>query len=252
MSERQAVRELLERAVERVPVPVGRDAEAVFARAGRVRRRRRAAAVGVGAAVMATGIVLGAGVLPGRVSAEVAASPAGETGGAGGIEDLLPAGIGEVREVSLVRLIKGAPDAEPVEDVGPYDGDYAVERGGGAGYVSVRAYPPDPDLDPGDPCVYLQDKPKTSSRMADCVTERLPGGARLSIWRMTAAADEAGLQPRRGTELAARLELKDGTVLSVLNSTGWLGPGQLGPLLDSFPLTREQLRELVLKPQLLP
>ncbi|AVH56553.1 MULTISPECIES: hypothetical protein [Streptomyces] len=64
MSEEEVrVRELLGRAVDTVPVPVSRGGEAVFARASRLRWRRRAVATGVVAATVASGVVLGAGVL---------------------------------------------------------------------------------------------------------------------------------------------------------------------------------------------
>lgn len=57
------VRELLGRAVDEVQVPGSRGSEAVFAKASRVRWRRRTAATGVAAAAVATGLVLGPGVL---------------------------------------------------------------------------------------------------------------------------------------------------------------------------------------------
>jgi ribosomal protein S14 len=41
-------------------------------------------------------------------------------------------------------------------------------------------------------------------------------------------------------------------VLFVRDWTGFLGQGSQGPVLKTFPLTRAQLRELALRPQLLP
>ncbi|WAZ24074.1 hypothetical protein STRCI_005462 [Streptomyces cinnabarinus] len=119
MNDNQSVRELLGRAVDQVPVPAGRGAEAVFARAARLRRRRHAAATGALAAVVAGGLVLGAGVLPeGGGERVAAAAPTGGGTPAPGFTALLPDGIGDVAEVSLMRLVKLAPEAELPEDVG--------------------------------------------------------------------------------------------------------------------------------------
>ncbi|MEU0742501.1 hypothetical protein [Streptomyces sp. NPDC006134] len=245
------VRALLGRAVETVPVPAGRGSEAVFARAARLRRRRRAAVTGAAAAAVAAAVVLGSGVLPGPSGGNVAASPAGGgTGtGAAGFAGLLPPGTGEVREVSLPRLIKQVPDAEPPEDVGPYDGEYAVERNGGTGYLVVRVRAPGAPwkTDPAeDPCTV-----DGGADRRDCTTERLPDGSRLSVWESVQDPDDGG-RPQWGPELAARLLLKDGTVLDIRDSTGFRGTGEQGPLLKTFPLTRAQLRELALRPELLP
>lgn len=247
----QQVRELLGRAVGDVPVPGPRGGETVFARAAQLRWRRRAAVTGATAAVVAAGVVLGAGVLPDRRDASVAASPTGgELGsGAGGFEALLPSGVGKIREVSLLRLVKQAPDAPLVKDVGPYDGDYAVERGGGTGYLTVHvADPKDPTFKEtgADPCAVDGGLGKQ-----DCRTEQLPGGAALSVWAWEQDPSD-GARPLWGRELTARLILKDGTCLNIRDVTGFQGAGEQGPLLRTYPLTREQLRELALKPELLP
>jgi hypothetical protein len=52
--------------------------------------------------------------------------------------------------------------------------------------------------------------------------------------------------------LQTRLLLKDGRALYVQDWKGFLGKGSQGPVLKSFPLSRAQLRELALKPELLP
>ncbi|MFC3575668.1 hypothetical protein ACFOZ0_20780 [Streptomyces yaanensis] len=267
--EREEVRELLGRAVDDVPVPAGRGSEAVFERASRLRWRRRAAATGAAAtgaaaAVVATGLVLGPGVLNGHQEANVASTPtAGEfTTKPAGFEGLLPAGVGKIREVSLGQLIKGTKKPLGGPKAGPYDGEYAVTRDGGTGYLTVHVVDSGKDrkatdagTDPAareadkDPCVIAA---HVSPPMVNCTTEEVSGGALLSLWQST--PDPATeVQPKHsGTELYARLSLKDGTLLTVRDWTGFLGSGSQGPLLKTFPLTRAQLRELALKPELLP
>ncbi|MFF3463979.1 hypothetical protein [Streptomyces sp. NPDC002619] len=251
MSESEVVRELLWKAAGAVPVPASRGGEEVFARAARLRWRRRAAVTGVVAAVVAGGVVVGSGVLPGGRGESVAASPtAGEFGGgAAGFRKLLPGDVGKVREVSLLRLIKGVPNAPLPKDVGPYDGDYAVTRDGGTGYITVRVMTAKAVKAKGvgeDPCA-----PKHQPlEMIKCTSEKVPGGALLSIIQW--AGIKATQPTYNGTELNASLRLKDGTLLSIRDSTGFLGKGSQGPLLKTFPLTRAQLRELALKPELRP
>ncbi|MEU1598078.1 hypothetical protein ABZ468_35920 [Streptomyces sp. NPDC005708] len=79
-------------------------------------------------------------MLPGGRGENVAASPTtGEFGtGAAGFRKLLPADVGKVREVSLLRLIKGMPNAPTPKKIGLYDGDYAVVRDGDVGYLVVN------------------------------------------------------------------------------------------------------------------
>jgi hypothetical protein len=248
--EKEEVRELLGRAVAGVPVPAGSGSDTVFARAARLRRRRRAAVGGAVAAVLAGGAVLGYGKLPQEREAPVASAPTG--GGAvtdaDSFTELLPDGVGEVTEVSLMRLIKQVPDEPLPADVGPYDGDYAVERAGGVGYLAVHAYGAKQARWKGsaeDPCALAGNEPE----MTECTTEQLPGGARLSIWRWAGNTDG---QPRWGPELTASLRLADGTVRRLRDTTGDLGQGSQGPLLKSPPMTRDQLRALALRPELLP
>ncbi|MET8807518.1 hypothetical protein [Streptomyces sp. NPDC004546] len=250
MSENEVVRELLWKAAATVPVPESRGSEAVFVRASRLRRRRRAAVTGALAAVVAGGVALGSGVLPGGDGQSVAASPtAGEFGGgAAGFAKLLPRDVGKVREVSLLRLIKGVPKAPLPKDVGPYDGDYAIAREDGVGYVTVRvmtAKGVQAKQADRDPCKIGNVTPP----VLKCTNEKVPGGL-LSIWLTPA---QKLTQPSYyGAELQARLLRKDGSVLFVRDWTGFLGQGSQGPVLKTFPLTRAQLRELALRPQLLP
>ncbi|MGW2933342.1 hypothetical protein ACWDA7_16085 [Streptomyces sp. NPDC001156] len=253
MSENEVVRELLWKAAGPVPVLESRGSEAVFARAARLRWRRRAAVTGFVAAVVAGGVVVGSGVLPGGRGENVAASPtAGEFGtGAAGFRSLLPADVGKVREVSMVQLIKGAPKTQVERKTGPYDGDYAVVRDGGVGYITVhvltaKAAGAKGAVAPQDPCALRHEIPAKIG----CTSDKLPGGELLSVWQWPAGRN---VQPKySGAELMAQLRLKDGTLLSIRDWTGFLGARSQGPLLKTFPLTRAQLRELALKPQLLP
>ncbi|GGJ11287.1 hypothetical protein [Streptomyces brasiliensis] len=247
MSENEVVRELLGRAVDTVPVPVSPGSEAVFARASRVRRRRRAAATGMVAAAVAAGVVVGSGVLPGGQGENVAASPtAGELGGgAAGFAKLLPGDVGKVREVRLGPLLKGVSIGKfgkKPKPVGSYDGEYTVARDGGVGIITVHAAEhatPDPA-----PC----DMPHETPLKLNCTTEQVDGGV-LHLWQWNWDEDSA---TRWGSELDAQLVLKDGTMLDIHDSTGFLGQGSQGPLLKSFPLSRSQLRELALRPELRP
>ncbi len=63
---------------------------------------------------------------------------------------------------------------------------------------------------------------------------------------------DKGTHPNWGPSLEASLRLKDGGLLRLRDVTGYLGEGSPGPLLKTYPLTREQLRELALKPELRP
>ncbi|MFI6489961.1 hypothetical protein [Streptomyces sp. NPDC050564] len=253
--EAEHVRELLGRAVDQVPAPRSRGSEAVFAQAARVRWRRRAAATGVAAAAVATGLVFGPGVLDDGRGASVAGAPtAGEfTTKAGRFQKLLPAGTGKISEVSLMRLIKQVPKAPLPKPVGPYDGDYAVSRDGGVGYITVRvATTKQIQAKTGgkgieDPC---KDAPKGGR--VGCTSQKLSHGSLLGIWQTGEPEPGSFSYPTMGPEFAAVLKLKDGRALFVRDFGGFQGKGQLGPLLKAPPLTRDQLHKLILNPELLP
>ncbi|MFF3451463.1 hypothetical protein ACFYXJ_30445 [Streptomyces sp. NPDC002667] len=254
-AETEYVRELLGRAVDEVRMPGSQGAETVFAKASRVRRRRRTAATGAVAAAVAAGLAFGPGVLSGTGhGASVASTPtAGEyTTKAGRFAKLLPAGTGRISEISLLRLFKQMPNAPLPEPVGPYDGDYAVARPGGVGYISVgvvtasviAAKTGGKGL--GDPC---KDAPKDGR--VGCTTQKLSDGALLAVWETPPADPALHPVPAGGRELDARLVLKGGGFLQVRASTGFQGKGRLGPLLTTLPLTRAQLSKLIQNPALL-
>ncbi|WP_406332788.1 hypothetical protein [Streptomyces sp. NBC_00203] len=251
--EAEHVKELLGRAVDTVRAPGNRGSEAVFAQASRVRLRRRAAATGVAAATVAAGLVLGPGLMSDGQGARVASAPtAGDfTTRAGTFEKLLPDGTGKISEVSLLRLVKQVPKAPLRKPVGPYDGDYAVGRDGGVGYISVtlatrkEAQAKSDGKGIEDPC---KDAPKDGR--VGCTSQKLSNGNLLGIWQEGEA--DAGSYPTWGPTFSAVLKLTDGRVLHVRDTGGFLGKGQLGPLLKTPPLTRDQLHKLILNPKLLP
>lgn len=249
------VRDLLARAVGDVPVPAGRGSEAVFAQASRVRLRRRTVATGVAMAAVAAGMLFGPGVLINSPETSVAGAPtAGEsTSKAAGFDKLLPSGTGRISEVSLLRLIKQVPKAPLPKPAGPYDGDYAVTRKDGAGYITVHvmnrkevvAKTGGKGIE--DPC---KDAPKDGR--VGCTSEKLSNGDVLGIWQMGEPEPGSYSYPTWGKEFAAVLKLRDGRILQIRDSAGFQGKGQLGPLLKTPPLTRDQLRKLVVNPELLP
>lgn len=166
------------------------------------------------------------------------AGPAASTGRAAELAKLLPAGVGKIEEVSW-------PDGP--KPVGPLDGHYAVRRDGGVGHLTVTVMTPE-EVDakeglPEDFCA----PGAGNTPPDDCTSERLPNGRGLSIWQETDA------KVLWGERFTAWLNLPDGGVLTISDAEGFLGEGRrLGPLLDAPPLTRTQLRDLALRPELLP
>ncbi|WP_432131386.1 hypothetical protein [Streptomyces tendae] len=257
------VRDLLARAAEGAGGP-SFDAAAVFAEAAGVRRRRRAVVAGGALAVMAGALFTVSAVPSGGADrASATASPSASaaahtelTGGSGReqrLAGLLPAGAGEVEEISLAVLLKDADldAATGGESHGALDGWYAVRRGDGVGYLGValhdRKYLEAKFPDGLDPAHDLCAPSGTEPPRTDCVREELTGGRVLTIWRQPRERNEDG--PEWGEELTGRLVLPDGRALFVRDSAGHRGHGQLGPLLRTPLLNREQLRALMLRPE---
>ncbi|TXS38006.1 hypothetical protein [Streptomyces sp. OR43] len=239
------VRELLGRAAEEAGRPAI-STEEVYARAARVRRRRR---VAVSAAAVCT-VAAGAFVVPGisaggeqaprKSSVAAPAKPVGNTERATALIKLLPEGVGAVEEVSMSDILKdGMPEAE-VPPSGPLDGLYAVRRGGGVGFLVIG----------GSPRTHDRCTPTTGvlSR-PDCVREELPDGRVLTIWSGPSEGVHSFIQ--WGPQLLAVLTLADGRQVTVSDSTGFEAYATLGPQLKTPPLTRAQLRTLMLRPELL-
>ncbi|WP_405863319.1 hypothetical protein OG407_34110 [Streptomyces sp. NBC_01515] len=247
------VRDLLGRALEGVPAPTGCGTGEVLARARRVRMRRRAAVTGVVASVAAVGVAFGSGVWTG--GAEKAVEQAQHPSKAGEFKKLLPSDVGRIREVDPVRMsglrsdgILGAEAKQRALREGGYDGTYAVYKDGGVGYLSVlRRSGPKEDVW-NHPC-----GPTPGSGVTGrCSYERLPNGDVLEFrqdWINGPFIDNK-LQTW-GSHLVARLHLKGGGTLEIGDMSGFKGPYGLGPMLESPPLSKSQLRELALKPQLL-
>ncbi|CAM5659844.1 putative protein OS=Streptomyces tendae OX=1932 GN=GUR47_01480 PE=4 SV=1 [Streptomyces tendae] len=257
------VRDLLARAAEGAGGPSFGTA-AVFAQAAGVRRRRRAVLAG-GALAVTAGALFTVAALPsgGTDRAAAAASPSAPsahtalTGGSGReqrLAGLLPADAGEVEEISMAVLLKDADldAATGEESQGALDGWYAVRRGDGVGYLGValhdQRYLEAKFSEERGPAHDLCGPRPTEPPRSDCVREELAGGRVLTIWRQPLERTEDS--PEWGEELTGRLVLPDGRALFVRDSAGYRGHGQLGPLLRTPPLTREQLRALMLRPEL--
>lgn len=251
------VRELLGRAAEDAGQPVI-STEAVYSEAARVRWRRRAAVSAAAVCAVAAGAFvvpgLSAGQAPQKSSVAAPTELVGNSGRAQQLVRLLPAGVGTVEQVSLAVIIKHAT-AEQAEEhpLGPLDGQYAVRRDGGVGYLTVDVRnakmiakklgggPKDTNL-----CTSgVGEPPRT-----DCVREKLPDGRELTVWSDSMSHGDG--TPQWGPELQARLMLKDGGQLLMRDSTGFRAGTAQGPLLGTPPLTRAQLRTLMLSPELLP
>ncbi|MEU2249103.1 hypothetical protein [Streptomyces sp. NPDC019224] len=254
------VRELLGKAAEDAGRP-GVSTEAVYAKAARVRWRRRAA---VSAAAVCA-VAAGAFVVPQLSSAPADPQTSSVASLAGGdmprevaLVELLPQDVGTVDEVSFVEIIKhvSPPPDEPPR-TGPLDGQYAVRRDGGVGYLSIGVMDAEAvrrKMGGGAPFDDLCKPGNGEPARTDCVREELSGGRVLTIW--SDDMDYGDGTPQWGPELTARLVLADGSLLAVRDSTGFeddsaAGTPQ-GPLLKTPPLDRAELRELMLRPELLP
>lgn len=250
------VRELLGRAAEHAGQPVI-STEGVYAKAARVRWRRRATVAAAAFAVVTAGAVAVPGLTahPKEEQASVAApaEPAGNSGRAKALVKLLPEGVGSVEQVSLAMIIKRATAQQAKEHpVGPLDGQYAIRRDGGVGYLVIGVMKGEQvrkklgGFDSADDiCKPTNGEP----RPADCVREELPDGRVLTIW---GDPMNYGGTPKWGFELVGRLTMKDGGMLAVRDSTGFRADTSQGPLLGNTPLTRAQLRTLMLSPELQP
>ncbi|MGC5529369.1 hypothetical protein [Streptomyces sp. SR-10] len=257
------VRELLGRAAEGAGKPAF-SAGAVYAKAARIRRRRRAAASAAVLVVVAAGAFTlprtGGEEDPARTSVASAGPSASPTDPAPGraerLAALLPGDVGEIEEVSLLALIKNAtPEQARTTHLGPLDGQYAFRKDGGVGYLLLtlmdrealerktgRAADPAEDL-----CARIGQEPARE----DCVREVLPDGRTLTTWRDSmdyAGDDSVGWGP----ELVGRLAQSDGSQFLVRSSTGFEGTGTQGPLLSEPPLSRQQIKELLTGPAVLP
>ncbi|MFE7579806.1 hypothetical protein ACFU5Z_34180 [Streptomyces sp. NPDC057521] len=253
------VRELLGRAADDAGRPVI-STEAVYTKAARVRWRRRTAVSATAVCAVAAGVFLvpqlsgSAPAAPQTSSVASSAESPAATGRAGRLTALLPKGVGAIEEVSFADIIKHASPLPPEPPrTGPLDGQYAVRRDGGVGYLTVDvmdAKAVKRKLGGGARAVDLCHPTNGEPAPDNCVREELSGGRVLTIWSDDMNYGDG--TPQWGPELAARLTLADGTLLGVRDSTGFEADIVQGPLLKTPPLTRAQLRELMLRTELLP
>ncbi|MFD7070960.1 hypothetical protein ACFV97_27425 [Streptomyces sp. NPDC059913] len=248
------VHELLGRAADGAGEPTT-SVRAVYAGAARARLRRRAGVTTAAVAAVAAGAVVLPGLSPAgsgggpAVKPEATVAAPVELVGNGGREKelakVLPPGVGVVDEVSMAVIIDGDTSEREMPHLqGPLDGSYSVRRDGGVGYLTIGY------MDTGNGG-RAQDICKPSHGVpgaTDCVNEKRPDGSVLTTW--TDAMEDVALP--WGPELSGRLVMKDGGVLAVRGSTGFEGKRAQGPLLKNPPLTRDQLRSLLLDPALLP
>jgi hypothetical protein len=248
------VREWLGQALEGVPVPPGGGTEAVFARARQVRARRRGVVAGVATAVVAAGVVAGPGLLPGGGGGtkdgrpQVTQAPGARTAKAAAFAKLLPAGVGEIREVSMDYVLWRETHFPMSGPVGSFYGGYAVSRDGGVGFIRVLNYTsPKPTAGWSHPC----DMPGKED-VGTCSYERLANGDVLEFrenWTHLSVMQDK--RQKWGEYLMVTRYLKKGGTLQVDDTAGFTGRNSLGPLLAAPPLTKSQLRELALNPELL-
>ncbi|MFE7260891.1 hypothetical protein ACFU9B_02285 [Streptomyces sp. NPDC057592] len=244
------VHELLGRAADDAGAPAT-TTRTVYAGAARVRLRRRVAVSVAAAAVVAGGAVVVPNLAAkgGDTQETAVAAPvelAGNSGRAKDLAKVLPKGVGDIDQVSLSVVIKGDTSEREMPHLeGPLDGHFSVRRDGGVGYLVIGYMKTGSSSAGENPCEAAPGVPA----MPDCVNEKLPDGRVLTTWSDPMNYDGV---PQWGRELAGRLTFKDGGVLSVRDSTGFKGERAQGPLLKTPPLTRAQLRELLLSPQLLP
>ncbi|MFE5818341.1 hypothetical protein ACFQ6S_33635 [Streptomyces sp. NPDC056479] len=226
--------ELLGRALQGVPMPSGPGADAVFARVARVRWRRRGVVTGVAAAAVAVSLA-GTGVLPGNGREPTGIAGTRPTPRADRLAKLLPPGTGEIREL------------EHVVGSGPYDGLYAVFKDGGVGYLNIQVFPgrrKDGPVPVGQGC--SSDIPGTAST---CVPETLPNGDERESTELAGESRRDGRTwgPKRSVRLFTK-----GYLVMITAGSGFDGTRSLGPWLDAPPLTADQLRDVVMRPELLP
>ncbi|MFE9848081.1 hypothetical protein ACFYPN_04580 [Streptomyces sp. NPDC005576] len=249
--------------LERAAADAGRPAlsmEAVYAGAARVRFRRRAALSCATLAVVAAGVVAVPRLSQGSASPVHRASVAAVTTGEGAdrasrLSALLPPGVGDVAEVELSELIEESkPPLATQYFSGPLDGDYAVREDGGVGYLSFGTLSADSAvaraLDEDEPARGRDRCRVPLEGWAHCVREVLPDGRTLTTWTDT-MDDEERTTHGWGPEVDGELVQANGDVLMLRSSTGFRAEGSQGPLLKAPPLTAAQVRELMLRPELM-
>ncbi|KDN84790.1 hypothetical protein [Kitasatospora cheerisanensis] len=225
MTDHARIRGLLEQAL--VEPPAVADHRSPFARAARIRRRRRA-----GLGLAAAGLLAAALLVQGPGAPRPPSAPdRPERQQARRLEALLPAAVGAVE---LAVPLPGPAG-------GPLDGVYWIRKDGRLGVIRIETGP-------------------ATSAPLSCTPE-LPG-ATGRICEDRAIRPRTGLtvdqrpEPDGAVELAwgssvdAVLPLPDGRALFVDAISGYRGRRAPGPAMDAPPLTADRLRELVRRSEL--
>ncbi|MCZ4120192.1 hypothetical protein [Streptomyces sp. H39-S7] len=243
MNQDQAVRELLQRAVDGVvPAPNG-TTERIFARARSVRRRRTRARIAVSALALAGTVTAGLLLMPGAGEARRVQDAAGYSGPTQTalLRKLLPPEVGRIEENGK---------ADHGKDVAIGDGTYRVTKGGKYGEISIYNFAPD-GSGPHDVCAEFDTKPWT----AECGRTELSGGRTLWTWRILPGIRLRDEDARWKTiaGYCAGLSLPDGRSMFIQIQGGDTLSGRPSDpaWMAEPPLTLAQLRELALRPELL-
>ncbi|PJN24475.1 hypothetical protein [Kitasatospora sp. CB02891] len=223
------IRQLLEQAL--AEPPAGADDRPLFARAARIRRRRRTA-LGLAAAGL---LAVGAVIVPGWSPPDrPSAADRPERQQAQRLQALLPAGLGTVE--------RAAPVLGPGADRGgPLDGVYWLRRDGRLGVIRIETG-------------------LASSPSLSCTPELPTVAARSCTLQAVLRRDELTVDQRPdpegrvelawGRSVDAVLLLPGGRALFVDAISGYRGSRAPGPAMDAPPLTADQLRDLVRRPEL--
>ncbi|MFD8593788.1 hypothetical protein ACFV1L_02140 [Kitasatospora sp. NPDC059646] len=219
------IRQLLERAL--VEPPAVADDRPLFARAARIRRRRR-----TGLGLAAAGLLLAGAFLPawGPPDRRTAADRP-ERRQAERLRALLPAGTGAVE--------RAAPVPGPAG--GPLDGVYWIRKDGRLGVIRIETG-------------------TATSASLSCTPELPAAATRTCTFQAVRRHEELTVDqrpdPEGRSELAwgrsvdAVLLLPDGRALFVDAISGYRGSRAPGPAMDAPPLTADQVRDLARRPEL--
>ncbi|MER5641722.1 hypothetical protein ABT095_32890 [Kitasatospora sp. NPDC002227] len=125
----------------------------------------------------------------------------------------------------------------------PYEGAYLVRKGGGIGPLDIWLTAP---LRPNPAC----GQGDRDTDALDCRYEELGGGHSLRIEEFGPDGQDRIDGRRWGRYYEAILALGDGRAVLVADISGFTGEGEVGPGMAAPPLTKEQLRTFVLRPEM--
>jgi len=251
------VRGLLGLAVDGLAEPSGLGVHTLRSRARKVRRHRRAAAVGGVACAVAAAVAIPLAVQGGtaghRTVQPAASSPAATAAPEPMIDvlrSLLPADIGQVDpaldKALGPRLLKQEQAGLVLQQQGKtFDGAYSLRRGGRTGVLVIEVTT---DQD-GEYSVTPCGQPPGQAAPPSCSNRTLPDGAKLSSWSSgEEREDPTAGSPMYGGAVFAKILYPDGRVVQISASRGADGPDGYGPRLAEVPLTLPQVAALVQLP----